>query len=648
MSEQPPLTRRARALGAATLALATTGAVTALSAVPLVVGPAGGALLVVHVVAACAFFVILGVKLALLGRRARPGAARRAWKPLVAHGGTALGGYTLLTGILVLLDAAWSDQHLAASFWLSVVVLAHARHGARRARRLLSRAPSPNPAVAIRVSDRPQGDASGPAAPERRRQRVVVVGGGMAGHALAEALSSSPGRRITLLAEEDVEPYDRVRLTEVLESPGRAGLALRSPGWYRDRGIQLRLGTPAARLDPQARRVVDAAGEEHDYDTLLLATGSRAVVPPIPGTDRPQVFAYRNRRDAEGIAAAAADVRTAVVIGGGLLGLEAAAALCRRGLAVTVVEAADRLMAQQLDEGAAALLRRSLARLGVEVVTGARVAGIAPCAVRLQNAHELSARLVVIAAGIRPETTLARAAKLQVRRGIVIDDHMRTSADGVWAVGECAEHRGVVHGLWAPIAQQVRVASAAVDGETPPFSPSAPRAALKIAGIDLFSAGRPTAKEGEDEIVHSDGRRGSYAKLVLDGDRLVGGILLGDTTAAGELWQLLSTGAPVPSAGLPAAPRSPVGGVSSTPAAAEVICRCMGVSRGRIEQAIGEGRLDSVDGIRGATGAADGCGSCAGALGRILDEWTRRRGALLPDQASAAGGSAARSNRASA
>jgi len=228
----------------------------------------------------------------------------------------------------------------------------------------------------------------------------------------------------------------------------------------------------------------------------------------------------------------------------------------------------------------------------------------------------------VVAAGIRAETALARGAGLDVGRGIIVDDHMRTSAAEVWAVGECAEHRGIVHGLWAPVAEQVRAAMAALDGDPRPFTPSPPQTTLKVAGLELFVTGRTTPQDGEDEIIRSDGRSGTYAKLVVDGDRLVGAALLGDTTAAGRLGRLVATGGPVPFDALDGSiaiepPRRDV------PRPDNVICHCMAVSRGRVERAIEDDGLQSVDGVAAATGAGTGCGSCAPTVACIIDE--RRR-----------------------
>ncbi len=697
---------RRRRLGAATLVVLLAATVTAATAVPLFLGGRAGLLVSVHVVAAAVFFAALGVKLALLGARARPGRARRLWPPLVAQMGSLLAGYTLLTGVLVVLDPAWSNQHLAASFWLGVVVVVHARQYARRLRALLRRSPPSGdlelraalrrldaPTIALLdlsvrkgMSDSDLATISGadiaemrhrrehalerlnsgggaierrlrrlaPEAwslPARRRaaRRLVVVGGGMAGHAIVEQMLARGGWRIVLLAEEDVEPYNRIGLSQVLrDRRSSERLALHRARWYADADVDLRLGIPATAVEVDRRRVIDGTGTEHRYDALILATGSRAFIPPIPGVELGHVVGYRTLRDAQRIAATAGHVRTAAVIGGGLLGLEAAATLSDRGLAVTVVQAGGRLMAQQLDDGAASLLRRSLARRGLETVVATTVSEITASHLRLADGSTVTAQLVIVAAGIRAETALARAAGLDVDRGIIVDDHMRTSAAEVWAVGECAQHRGVVHGLWAPVAEQVRAAVASLDGDSMPFTPSAPQTTLKVAGLELFAAGRTTLEDDEEEVVRSDGRSGRYAKLVVDGDRLVGAILLGDTTMAGRLGQLIAAGGPVPVDVLDASvvtrcverPRGELPGPD------EVVCHCMAVSREPIERAIDRDGLQSVDGVAAATGAGTGCGSCAATVARILDE--RRRFARPPAQPSVEADSENRSDWASA
>jgi ferredoxin-nitrate reductase len=452
------------------------------------------------------------------------------------------------------------------------------------------------------------------------RRRLVVVGTGMAGLAVVEeAVRRRPAEdwHIVMLGEEAGPAYNRILLSKLLaRTCGDGDLEIRPAAWHAAHGIDLRGECPAASIDVEERAVVDVAGGRHPYDTLMVATGSRPFLPPVPGTDLPHVHAFRTRRDVDALAAAAPQARSAVVVGGGLLGLEAAAGLRARGVPVTVVELADRLMAQQLDPGAGAMLRRGVTRLGLPATLGRSVAAIGPDAVTLDDGTALAADLVVIAAGIRPETTLARAAGLECARGIVVDDAMRTSAPGVLAAGECAEHRGTVYGLWAPLAEQARVAGATAAGDPAAFHGSTPATTLKVAGVDVFAGGRQDAGEGHDEIVLTDTRRGVYRKLVLDGDRLAGVLLVGDTTRAKVLSELLRTGDRVPEALL-----DPHTGAAEpeTEDPAETVCSCNAVTRGEIDRVVVANGLTTVEQVAAATRASTGCGSCAGDVRTILE-----------------------------
>jgi len=333
----------------------------------------------------------------------------------------------------------------------------------------------------------------------------------------------------------------------------------------------------------------------------------------LAGADLGHVLAFRTWRDVDAIAAAAASARRAVVVGGGLLGLEAAAGLHARGVAASVVELADRLMPQQLDAGASAALARALARLGIEARVGTGVEAIEPQHVRLVGGEALAADLVVVAAGVRAETALARAAGLEVRRGIVVDDALRTSVPGVWAVGECAEHRGVVPGLWAPCAEQARAAAAGVVGDPAAFLGSTPATTLKVAGVDLFAGGVAEAHGEMDELTVTDTRRGTYRRLVLDGERLAGAVLVGDVAPARALSELLRTERAVPEALL-----EPGAAVEAPPPSdADVICSCNGVTRGALRAAIRAGGLTDVAQVANATRATTGCGSCAPDVARL-------------------------------
>jgi NAD(P)H-nitrite reductase large subunit len=275
------------------------------------------------------------------------------------------------------------------------------------------------------------------------------------------------------------------------------------------------------------------------------------------------------------------------------------------------------LMAQQLDDGAAAMLGRGLGALRLTAELARSVAAIEPGRLQLDDGRALAADLVVIAAGVRPETALARAAGLECERGVLVDDAMRTSAPGVLATGECAQHRGNVYALWAPLAEQARVAAATVSGDPAAFLGTTPATTLKVAGVDVFAGGASSGGPGDDEVVASDTRRGTYRKLVLRDDRLRGAVLVGDLDGARTLSELLRTGARVPDELLAGAP---------LPAPADgIVCSCNGVTRAEIDDAIRARALRTVAQVGNATRAATGCGSCARDVQALLDEHSSAR-----------------------
>lgn len=450
--------------------------------------------------------------------------------------------------------------------------------------------------------------ATARAAAARPRRRVLVVGAGMAAMTTVEtALTHNPdGLEITMVGREPDPPYDRVSLSHLLA--GRVGeerLLLQPPDWFARRGVRLLTSVEVRALDLAAGRAELDDDATIDFDALVLATGSRPALPPVPGLERDGVYAFRTLADVRAILAAAAGARRAVVMGGGLLGIEAARALRGRGLDVSVVHLADRLMETQLDEVGARLLARALSDLRVEI--GARTTEIVGNgraeAVVLADGRSLPADLVVVATGIHPETALAEAAGLEVRHGIVVDDALRASAPRVWAVGECAEHRGVVHGLWPPLQAQARAAGATLAGRAGAFHGAVTATTLKVSGIDLFCAGDPVVRGGDDELLDMDTRRGRYRRLIVRDGRLAGATLLGDLTDAPRLRELAASGAPVPDDVL-------VAGPPSTGEADELVCSCQGVPRRTIVSAIRDHGLRSVEQVGRHTRAGTGCGGC--------------------------------------
>ncbi|MEN3280102.1 MAG: sulfite reductase flavoprotein alpha-component [Solirubrobacteraceae bacterium] len=461
-------------------------------------------------------------------------------------------------------------------------------------------------AIAVRVEP-VRGEPVARRKRPRAAPRLVVVGTGMAGLTVVEeVLRRDPRWAVTMLGEEPGPVYNRMLLSRLLAGDaGEGDLELRPRTWYARRGIDLRDGCRAVAIDTAARTVSDERCEEHRYDALVVATGSRPFIPPVAGADLPHVHVFRTRADV----AALASGRRAVVLGGGLLGLEAAAGLRGRGQQVAVVEAAPRLMARQLDDGAAAMLDAQLADRGISTHLRRTAIEITRDAVLLDDGTHLAADTVVVAAGVRPETALARGAGLPLARGIEVDDAMRAGAPAVWAVGECAEHSGIVYGLWAPLAEQARVAGAGIVGDPAAFHGVVPATTLKVAGVDLYAGGRADALEGDDEVVVRDTRRGVYRKLVLRGDRLVGALLLGDLADARRCSSALR--GEIQADAL----------LAANPPATEpdaVVCSCNDVSAAAIDDAIRARGLTTVAQVASATRATTGCGGCASDVRALL------------------------------
>jgi nitrite reductase (NADH) large subunit len=384
----------------------------------------------------------------------------------------------------------------------------------------------------------------------RRKQRLVLVGNGMAGmRTIDEILARDRGRfEIEVIGAEPHPNYNRILLSAVLAGEKEIGEILLHPReWYERNDIKLVTGETVATLDAGAKTVTTASGRTTGYDKLVLAMGSRPLVPPVAGLDLPGVCAFRTIADLELMRDASRNGGRAIVVGGGLLGLEAAFGLMKRGLTVTVLHLMPTLMERQLDEAAGLLLQRDLERSGVAVLTKAHTEAIVgdarARAVQLADGRELPADLVVFAVGVQPNVDLARAAGLDVNRGIVVDDLMSTSAPGISAVGECVEHRGRTFGLVGPLWEQARVCAAVLCGDAPaPYAAPAPHTSLKVTGIDVFSAGVLEARDdGDEEITLRDAGSGQYKKLVLRDGRLVGAILYGEIADAPWFVELIES-----------------------------------------------------------------------------------------------------------
>jgi len=371
----------------------------------------------------------------------------------------------------------------------------------------------------------------------RCKQRLVLVGNGMAGMRVIDEILARDRERfeIEVIGAEPRPNYNRILLSAVLAGEKEIDdIVVHSREWYARNDIRLAAGETVVTLDASAKTVTTAAGRTVGYDRLVLATGSRPLVPPVAGLDLPGVCAFRNIADLELMRDASRNGGRAVVVGGGLLGLEAAFGLMKRGMAVTVLHLMQTMMERQLDEAAGLLLQRDLEASGVTVLTKAHSEAILGDtrveAVQLADGRELPADLVVFAVGVRPNIDLARAGKLDVNRGIIVDDFMATSEADIFAVGECVEHRGQTFGLVGPLWKQARICAAVLCGErTEPYVAPPPHTSLKVTGVDVFSAGVLAARDDADEeITLRDAGSGQYKKLVVHDGRLVGAILYGE------------------------------------------------------------------------------------------------------------------------
>jgi len=468
--------------------------------------------------------------------------------------------------------------------------------------------------------------------------RLVVVGYGMAGARLvSEVYGRAPDLDMTVLGAEPHRAYNRILLSNLVAGKSaEADVQLTEPA---GRGVRLRLGVAATGIDRDAREVIDAGGERVPYDRLVLATGSQAALPPIKGLIRDdgnlseRVVAFRTLDDCRRIITLAESSRTALVLGGGLLGLEAARGLAAQGLDVTVLHAVGHLMERQIDPPASAVLTATLARLGIRVQLDAATVAIDTSTDHLTavlaDGRRLAADLLVAACGVRPCTGLAEQAGLAVDRGIVVDDRLRTSDPRVYAIGDCAQHDGIVAGLVAPAWDQARVVADLVTSTRPlaRYTPRPVVTRLKANGIDLAAMGDTDQNDGE-VVTFADPARGTYAKLVVRQDRLAGAIMLGDNPTVGTVIQIFDRGGRVADPrnlllGRAAAERSTTSEVSPAliPDAA-VICQCNTVTKGALVRCWRNGARSTSDLVAG-TRAGTGCGTCADAVEGIAG-WLRR------------------------
>ena len=477
------------------------------------------------------------------------------------------------------------------------------------------------------------------------RMKLVLVGNGMAGmRTLEELLKAAPDLYdITVFGDEPHPNYNRIMLSPVLAGEQTVEQIILNPReWYAENGITLHTGKRVTKIDRKQRFVEADDGEggktRAEYDRLLLATGSKSFMLPVPGADLPGVIGFRDIADVDAMIAASGQFKHAVVIGGGLLGLEAANGLKLRGMDVSVVHIAPWLLERQMDEPAARLLQKNLEAKGLKFLLQKQTAELVRgesgrlCAVKFKDGDSVAADLVVMAVGIRPNTALAESAGLHCNRGIVVNDTMQTFDPRIYAVGECVNHRGIAYGLVAPLFEQAKVcANHLAEHGVAQYQGSMTSTKLKVTGIDLFSAGNFMGGAGLEEIVFQDVGRGSYKKLVLKDNKLAGAVLYGDTLDGAWYFELMRDATDVSDfrdkllfgrhhigdSGAGGGMGDEMSRVMSLPDSTE-ICGCNGICKGDIIQAVREKKLFTLDEVRAHTKASGSCGSCTGLVETIL------------------------------
>jgi nitrite reductase (NADH) large subunit len=472
-----------------------------------------------------------------------------------------------------------------------------------------------------------------------RRPRLVVIGNGMAGGRFVEdVIARGGGDRfdITIFGDEPHGNYNRILLSSVLAGHHRSSDIFINPlSWYAARGVTVHAGVRVEAVDLASRSVLAADGNVVEYETLVFATGSRPFMPPMDGLDtgaggfKQGVFAFRTLDDCDRITAFAKHARRAVVIGGGLLGLEAARGLLNHGLEVHIVHAMPHVMDAQLDSAAGAVLHRQLDELGFQVhldtLTTAVLGNGHVTGVAFKHGGSLECDMVVVSAGVRPNVDLAVRAGLRVNRGIVVGDDLRCpNASGVYAVGECAEHRGQLYGLVAPIWEQTQVLADRLSGRQANalYAGSRTSTKLKVAGVDLAVMGRKEPEDEQDEVVsYVEAARGVYKKLIVRDGRLAGAIVMGDGAIVPSLLQAFGDRIALASNRaehlFPSCFDSPPPSVERIPDDAQ-ICDCNGVSKKEIVQAVLEGAR-GLQSVCDATRAGTGCGTCRPEVQGIVD-----------------------------
>lgn len=465
------------------------------------------------------------------------------------------------------------------------------------------------------------------------KQKLVIIGNGMApGRMLENLLEAAPDAyEVTIFNAEPRVNYDRIMLSPVLSGEKTfEEIVIHGDGWYIKHGITLYKGCKIKTIDRAAKTVTSDAGIVENYDKLVIATGSVPFIIPVPGCDMAGVLTYRDLDDVNAMMIAAKSRGNAAVIGGGLLGLEAAAGLAEQGMKVTVIHIMPTLMERQLDPTAGHLLKKAVEERGITVLNGANTKAILGSSrvegVELADGTIVPADIVVMAVGIRPNSTLGKESGLEIKRGIVVDDQMRTSDPDIFALGECAEHRSTVYGLVAPLYEMAGILAKTLVAKPAAYAGSVTATKLKVTGINLFSAGDFADGEDREEIVLRDARQGIYKRLVLKDNRIVGAVLYGETSDGAWFFDMLKRGTDISEmrdtlifgqSYQGGTPLDPTAAVAALPDDAE-ICGCNGICKGKITGAIEKLGLKNVDDVRSHTKASASCGSCTGLVEQLL------------------------------
>ncbi|WP_163536621.1 nitrite reductase large subunit NirB [Gracilibacillus sp. YIM 98692] len=458
------------------------------------------------------------------------------------------------------------------------------------------------------------------------KQKLVLIGNGMAGiRTIEEILKLLPDQfDITVFGKEPYPNYNRIQLSKVLQGDTELkDITLNEWDWYEDNGIRLYPGETVTKIDKDNQVVYTDKGKETAYDKLIIATGSNPFMLPLPGVDKEGVTAFRDIEDCEKMIEYSEKYKRAAVIGGGLLGLEAARGLLNLGMEVDVIHIADYLMERQLDRAAGKLLQQELEKQGMNFLLEKQTAEITgkkrATGLKFKDGGKIPADLVVMAVGIKPNVAMAQESGIEVNRGIVVNDHMETNVPNIYAVGECAEHDQMVYGLVAPLYEQGQALAKHICGMNHQgYKGSVLSTQLKVSGVDVFSTGLINETENTKSIKVFDEWRNTYKKVLVEDDKLTGAVLFGDTSEGSKLLSLIKKGADVEEYLESESSADDGADVVASMSDDELICGCNGVSKGAIVDAIKSDGLTSVEEIKGATNASRSCGTCKSLVSDLL------------------------------